>query len=219
MDYVGPVIGAALFVLLMSLVPEPTRRTFNAVLVGGASGVYLSGGFGLWELAYPAPGHTGSVSRAALVPLHRSRMADARSLRPAASPMGQPDLAVHADFVVGVCHLRHPHRGLVLGRYTLPGQQPCRIGNAVEPGTRPDTHRPIQTWYGLLMGDGAGTADRQAPRWIAHADHSRVIRRLDTSARPPVGSLCGSPRHTGVQGEDASRPQLIRTPCPDARSA
>ena len=52
-DYVGPAIGAALFVLLMQAVPEPTRRTFNAVFVAGASGVYLSGGFGVWELAYP----------------------------------------------------------------------------------------------------------------------------------------------------------------------
>jgi hypothetical protein len=54
MDYVGPALGAALFVLLMQLVREPTRRTLNAVLVGGASGVYLSGGFGVWELVYPA---------------------------------------------------------------------------------------------------------------------------------------------------------------------
>jgi hypothetical protein len=53
MDYVGPVIAAALFVLLMSFVREPTRRTFNAILVTGASGVYLNGGFGVWELLYP----------------------------------------------------------------------------------------------------------------------------------------------------------------------
>jgi uncharacterized protein DUF6010 len=53
MDFIGPAIGAVLFVLLMQAVPEPTRRTFNAVLVAGASGVYLSGGFGLWELVYP----------------------------------------------------------------------------------------------------------------------------------------------------------------------
>jgi hypothetical protein len=53
MDYVAPAIGAAVFVLVMSLVPEPTRRTLNAVIVGGAAGVYLSGGFGLWELVYP----------------------------------------------------------------------------------------------------------------------------------------------------------------------
>lgn len=54
MDYAGPVIGAALFLLVMSLVHEPTRRTLNAILVAGACGVYLSGGFGLWELIYPA---------------------------------------------------------------------------------------------------------------------------------------------------------------------
>jgi hypothetical protein len=54
MDCIGPVIGASLFVLVMSLVPEPTRRILNAVIVGGASGAYLSGGFGPWELAYPA---------------------------------------------------------------------------------------------------------------------------------------------------------------------
>ncbi len=54
MDYVGPALGAVIFVLVMSLVKEPTRRTLNAILVTGASGVYLSGGFGLWELLYPA---------------------------------------------------------------------------------------------------------------------------------------------------------------------
>ena len=53
-DYVGPAISAALFVLAMSFVNEPTRRTFNAIFIAGASGVYLSGGFGIWELLYPA---------------------------------------------------------------------------------------------------------------------------------------------------------------------
>ena len=54
MDVVGPVVGAALFVAAMSLVKEPTRRQFNAILVAGAGGVYLSGGLGPWELLYPA---------------------------------------------------------------------------------------------------------------------------------------------------------------------
>jgi Family of unknown function (DUF6010) len=52
-DVVGPLVGAVLFVALMSLVREPVRRHVNAILVAGASGVYLSGGFGLWELLYP----------------------------------------------------------------------------------------------------------------------------------------------------------------------
>jgi hypothetical protein len=54
MSYVGPAIGAVLFVIAMSFVKEPMRRSFNAIFVAGASGVYLSGGFGIWELLYPA---------------------------------------------------------------------------------------------------------------------------------------------------------------------
>jgi hypothetical protein len=54
MDYVGPAIGAVLFVLGMSLLKEPVRQTLNAILVAGSCGVYLNGGFGIWELLYPA---------------------------------------------------------------------------------------------------------------------------------------------------------------------
>jgi Family of unknown function (DUF6010) len=53
-DYVGPAVAAAAFVLVMALVREPARRTFNAIFAAGATGVYLSGGFGRWELLYPA---------------------------------------------------------------------------------------------------------------------------------------------------------------------
>ena len=52
-DYYGPVIGALCFVVTMSRVPEPARRTFNAILVAGTCGAYLNGGFGVWELIYP----------------------------------------------------------------------------------------------------------------------------------------------------------------------
>jgi hypothetical protein len=53
MDYLGPAMGAAAFVLIMSRLPEPTRRTWNAIFVAGACGAYLNGGFGAWELLYP----------------------------------------------------------------------------------------------------------------------------------------------------------------------
>jgi hypothetical protein len=53
-DFAAPAIAAVLFVVGMSLLREPTRRTFNAVFVAGAGGVYLSGGLGPWELLYPA---------------------------------------------------------------------------------------------------------------------------------------------------------------------
>jgi hypothetical protein len=46
-DWFGPAVGALVFVAVMSLVAEPTRRTLNAIILAGASGVYLSGGFGL----------------------------------------------------------------------------------------------------------------------------------------------------------------------------
>jgi hypothetical protein len=53
MDYVGPAVAAVAFVCIMSLVREPTRRTLNALIVAGSSGVYLNGGFGIWELVFP----------------------------------------------------------------------------------------------------------------------------------------------------------------------
>jgi hypothetical protein len=53
-DYAGPAVGAAVFVLIMSLLREPTRRNYNAVFAAGASGVYLSGGLGAWELLFTA---------------------------------------------------------------------------------------------------------------------------------------------------------------------
>lgn len=53
MDCLGPAIAAVLFTLGMSLVKEPVRRGLNAVLVAGTCGVYLSGGFGAWEVLYP----------------------------------------------------------------------------------------------------------------------------------------------------------------------
>ncbi|MBV8730627.1 MAG: hypothetical protein JO336_12545 [Acidobacteriia bacterium] len=52
-DYFGPAIGALVFVSMMSFVPEPQRRAFNAIFVAGACGAYLSGGFGAWELVFP----------------------------------------------------------------------------------------------------------------------------------------------------------------------
>ena len=54
MDYAGPLAAAIMFVCLMSGIREPIRYKLNAVLVAGACGAYLSGGFGIWELVFPA---------------------------------------------------------------------------------------------------------------------------------------------------------------------
>ena len=53
MNFIGPALGAAFFVAIMSLVPHPARRSFNAIFAAGAVGAYIGGGFGMWELIYP----------------------------------------------------------------------------------------------------------------------------------------------------------------------
>jgi hypothetical protein len=53
-DWVLPVVIAAIFMLLASLLPEPTRQRFNAIFVAGAGSAYLNGGFGVWELPFTA---------------------------------------------------------------------------------------------------------------------------------------------------------------------
>ncbi|WP_301125218.1 DUF6010 family protein [Streptomyces cacaoi] len=51
MQYVSPVFVGIIYCLLTSLIREPQRRRFHAVMVGGAGAAYLSGGgFGVWEL-------------------------------------------------------------------------------------------------------------------------------------------------------------------------
>ncbi|MFI2608506.1 DUF6010 family protein [Kitasatospora sp. NPDC018619] len=55
MSYVAPIIVGIVYCLLMSLIREPHRRRFNAVMVAGAGAAYLSGGgFGPWELPFVA---------------------------------------------------------------------------------------------------------------------------------------------------------------------
>ena len=52
-QWIVPVIVAILFILLCSLMKEPNRRNFMAVVVGGAGAAYLSGGgFGKWEMVF-----------------------------------------------------------------------------------------------------------------------------------------------------------------------
>jgi len=99
-------------------------------ILAGASGVYLSGGFGVWELVYLVIG-TARVSCATVVPVDRYRLADSWVLGYRASPLGQSYLAVHADsafrcmifdsliarwFLAGApSFLRHPHAAMRAG--------------------------------------------------------------------------------------------------------
>ncbi|ETK32963.1 DUF6010 family protein [Microbispora sp. ATCC PTA-5024] len=55
MNVVVPIMIGVGYVCLMSLIREPYRRKFNAIMVAGAGAAYLSGGgFGPWEFAFTA---------------------------------------------------------------------------------------------------------------------------------------------------------------------
>jgi Family of unknown function (DUF6010) len=52
MAYFGPIIIGFVYITLMSLIPEPNRKKFNAIMVAGAGAAYLNGGFGPLEFAF-----------------------------------------------------------------------------------------------------------------------------------------------------------------------
>lgn len=55
MTYLSPIVVGLVYAVLMSLLREPHRRRFNAVMVAGAGAAYLSGGgFGGWEFPVTA---------------------------------------------------------------------------------------------------------------------------------------------------------------------
>jgi Family of unknown function (DUF6010) len=54
MNWIAPVLVGLVYVSLMSLLKEPSRQRFNAIMVAGAGAAYLSGGFGIWEFAFAA---------------------------------------------------------------------------------------------------------------------------------------------------------------------
>jgi hypothetical protein len=54
LDTIPPVIIACLYIMASSLIPEPSRRNFNAIMLAGAGAAYLNGGFGVWEFAFTA---------------------------------------------------------------------------------------------------------------------------------------------------------------------
>src|SRR5215831_19184435 len=100
-DSYGPAIGALCFALIRSHVPQPMRRTLNAVLVAGTCGTYLNGGFGIWELIYPVLGtpvvyltlrsyRLGKLALPVAQDAHRRRLAYARCLGSASQLMGNP---------------------------------------------------------------------------------------------------------------------------------
>ena len=54
LDALPAVIIAGLYIVASSLIREPSRRSFNAIMIAGAGAAYLGGGFGVWEFAFTA---------------------------------------------------------------------------------------------------------------------------------------------------------------------
>jgi uncharacterized protein DUF6010 len=54
LDTIPPLVIAIVYVMLSSLIPEPSRRNFNAIMIAGAGAAYLNGGFGPWEFVFTA---------------------------------------------------------------------------------------------------------------------------------------------------------------------
>jgi hypothetical protein len=52
LDGAMAVVVAIAFVLLVSLLEEPTRQRFMAIFVAGAGSAYLNGGLGGWEFLF-----------------------------------------------------------------------------------------------------------------------------------------------------------------------
>lgn len=51
-DLVSPVVVALVYILGCSCLGEPSRRSFNAIMMAGAGAAYLNGGLGVWEFAF-----------------------------------------------------------------------------------------------------------------------------------------------------------------------
>ena len=55
LDSVLPVVAAIIYVIGSSLIREPNRRNFQAIMIAGAGAAYLSGGgLGNWEFVFTA---------------------------------------------------------------------------------------------------------------------------------------------------------------------
>src|ERR1700675_2800932 len=51
-DLLGPILIALIFISLCSLLREPNRRNFMAIMIAGAGAAYLNGGLGKWEFVF-----------------------------------------------------------------------------------------------------------------------------------------------------------------------
>lgn len=53
-DVAAPLLIGLAYILICSLLREPSRKNFNAIMIAGAGAAYLNGGFGIWEFGFTA---------------------------------------------------------------------------------------------------------------------------------------------------------------------
>jgi len=53
-EFLAPILIALIFISWCSLLREPHRRDFMAIMIAGAGAAYLNGGLGKWELVFTA---------------------------------------------------------------------------------------------------------------------------------------------------------------------
>jgi hypothetical protein len=51
-EILSPLVVAGVFILLCSLIREPHRQRFSALMISGAGAAYLGGGLGVWEVPF-----------------------------------------------------------------------------------------------------------------------------------------------------------------------
>jgi hypothetical protein len=49
---IAAIMIAIIYILLSSLIKEPHRQKFSAIMIAGAGAAYLSGGLGIWEIVF-----------------------------------------------------------------------------------------------------------------------------------------------------------------------
>jgi len=114
-DAIAPILFPVVYIALSSLIKEPNRRHFNAIMIGGA-GRRLSQWRRLGQVGIPVHcgGHVLRLQGAGIVPIYRNRVDAARGMGSDASFLWQSDRAICADLVGGVRDHRYFARDLVL---------------------------------------------------------------------------------------------------------
>ena len=111
---IAPVFVALVFIALTSLIKEPARRNFMAIMIAGAGAVYISGGgMGKWEFAFCTV--LAYVSFRGLESYNFIGIGW-HGMGYCTPPDGQPDHSVLCDVVARMRDLRSGDCGVVLCR-------------------------------------------------------------------------------------------------------